>query len=259
MRSKRQTVWLVSMLSLMVLLSAYYLFTEDSPQAPSQVADGQEVTTMENNAVQETVLDDIVSDGNEVIVTEVVSDDGESAVTDESSSAGTVDSTEEITEEGAKDSVAVPSVNESDTGVQTGNPSGDPAVKDEDVLKQLESQGTSAADTLTAYQFQRSEQNMKKGDELLQAINDESKTLDEAALAQKELSALEEKEEKIYDIEAKLQQKYSNAVVQEVDNQYKVVVLSDKLEAKEAVTIMDLVIKELGISQDKVSVQYITQ
>jgi len=30
MNSKRQTVWLVSMLSLMVILSAYYLFTEDT-------------------------------------------------------------------------------------------------------------------------------------------------------------------------------------------------------------------------------------
>jgi len=32
MNSKRQTVWLVSMLSLMVVLSAYYLFTEDTGQ-----------------------------------------------------------------------------------------------------------------------------------------------------------------------------------------------------------------------------------
>ena len=30
MNSKRQTIWLVSMLSLMVVLSAYYLFTEDA-------------------------------------------------------------------------------------------------------------------------------------------------------------------------------------------------------------------------------------
>lgn len=259
MRSKRQTVWLVSMLSLMVLLSAYYLFTEDSPQAPSQVADGQEVTTMDNSAIKETVLDDSLSDENEVIVTEVASDDGESTVTDENNSAGTVDPAEGVTEEKAEDSAVDPSSNDTDTGKTTNTPPSDPTAKDEDVLKQLENQGTSSADSLTAYQFQRSEQNMKKQDELLQAINDENKTLDEAVLAQKELSALEEKEERIYDIEEKLQQKYSNAVVQESDNKYKVVVLSDKLEAKEAVTIMDLVIKELGVSQDKVSVQYITQ
>ncbi|MMZ61640.1 SpoIIIAH-like protein [compost metagenome] len=78
-------------------------------------------------------------------------------------------------------------------------------------------------------------------------------------MAQKELSALEEKEEKIYDIEEKLQQTYSNAVVTESDNKYKVLVVSDKLEAKDAVNIMDLVIKELGVSQDKISVQYVAQ
>ncbi|WP_270170461.1 SpoIIIAH-like family protein [Paenibacillus sp. SYP-B4298] len=42
MNSKRQTVWLVSMLSLMVILSAYYLFTEDgsskSPAGQAQTA-----------------------------------------------------------------------------------------------------------------------------------------------------------------------------------------------------------------------------
>lgn len=43
MNSKRQTVWLVSMLSLMVILSAYYLFTEDgsskSPAGQAQTAE----------------------------------------------------------------------------------------------------------------------------------------------------------------------------------------------------------------------------
>ncbi|MNM97470.1 SpoIIIAH-like protein [compost metagenome] len=56
-----------------------------------------------------------------------------------------------------------------------------------------------------------------------------------------------------------MKQQYANAVVQEADDKYKVVVVSEKMEAKEAVSIMDLVIKELGVSQDKVSVQYVTQ
>lgn len=33
MNTKRQTIWLVSMLSLMVILSAYYLFTQDMNDA----------------------------------------------------------------------------------------------------------------------------------------------------------------------------------------------------------------------------------
>ncbi|GFN30542.1 SpoIIIAH-like family protein [Paenibacillus xylaniclasticus] len=38
MNTKRQTIWLVSMLSLMVILSAYYLFTEDLDPTPSRLA-----------------------------------------------------------------------------------------------------------------------------------------------------------------------------------------------------------------------------
>lgn len=43
MNNKRQTIWLVSMLSLMVILSAYYLFTEDVTPAKDAAA-GQEQT-----------------------------------------------------------------------------------------------------------------------------------------------------------------------------------------------------------------------
>jgi len=43
MNTKRQTIWLVSMLSLMVVLSAYYLFSTstDDLNAPSDLASGQ--------------------------------------------------------------------------------------------------------------------------------------------------------------------------------------------------------------------------
>ena len=40
MNTKRQTVWLVSMLSLMVILSAYYLFTEDVNKSDDLLTDG---------------------------------------------------------------------------------------------------------------------------------------------------------------------------------------------------------------------------
>lgn len=44
MNAKRQTVWLVSMLSLMVVLSAYYLITEDmSDKTPSQSVQVEEL------------------------------------------------------------------------------------------------------------------------------------------------------------------------------------------------------------------------
>ena len=46
---------------------------------------------------------------------------------------------------------------------------------------------------------------------------------------------------------------------EESGDSYKVVVLSDKLDVKQAVGIVDLVMKELSVTQDKVSVQYVTE
>lgn len=52
MNTKRQTIWLVSMLSLMVVLSAYYLFTEDTPKAPEMAAEQQHLKGDATEATQ---------------------------------------------------------------------------------------------------------------------------------------------------------------------------------------------------------------
>lgn len=262
MKSKRQTIWLVSMLSLMVILSAYYLFTEEGPQ-PATTVDGQQVATT-NNGMNST-------EGDDVILSEVTTDGTEnsSTITDDTTVA---DQTEQSTDESNNENTDVAQEDDTATSADTqtadaGKASENTAAADsgqketttdEDVLSQLEAQGVSSTDTLNAYQFARAQENMKKQEELMKAIN-ENESLEEAAMAQQELSALEEKEAKIYDIEERLKQQYANAVVQEADDKYKVVVISEKMEAKEAVSIMDLVIKELGVSQDKVSVQYVKQ
>ncbi|MCH1639435.1 SpoIIIAH-like family protein [Paenibacillus timonensis] len=263
MKSKRQTIWLVSMLSLMVILSAYYLFTEDGPQT-STPTDGQQVSTT-NNGMSGNAA------GDDVILSEVTSEGSEnsSVITDDTAAA---DQTEQAAD---NEGNATPDAAQSDDAATSGEAQstdsgkaaeGTPATgdgqkqaaTDEDVLSQLESQGVTSTDTLNAYQFTRTQENMKKQEELMQAIS-ENESLEASAMAQQELSALEEKEAKIYDIEERLKQQYANAVVTEADDKYKVVVVSEKMEAKEAVSIMDLVIKELGVSQDKVSVQYVTQ
>lgn len=263
MKSKRQTIWLVSMLSLMVILSAYYLFTEDGPQT-STPTDGQQVSTT-NNGMSGNAA------GDDVILSEVTSEGSEnsSVITDDTAAA---DQTEQAAD---NEGNATPDAAQSDDAATSGEAQstdsgkaaeGTPATgdgqkqaaTDEDVLSQLESQGVTSTDTLNAYQFARTQENMKKQEELMQAIS-ENESLEASAMAQQELSALEEKEAKIYDIEERLKQQYANAVVTEADDKYKVVVVSEKMEAKEAVSIMDLVIKELGVSQDKVSVQYVTQ
>lgn len=259
MKSKRQTIWLVSMLSLMVILSAYYLFTEDSSQNASKPVEGEQVVNMQNPSDLSLFPDSALS-GQDVNISEVTSENG--------SATGAISDDKEQPQTEVKDNAqnnantekgTDPAAEKEKSGEQ--EQSGqvtDPQVKDEDVLKQLESQGTNKLDQLTTYQQERSQANAKRVDELLKQIND-GKSLDESAVAQKELRVLEENEEKINGIEERLQQQYANAVVTEDNNQYKVVVASEKLEAKDAVNIVDLVIKELGVSQDKVSVQYVSK
>lgn len=249
MKSKRQTIWLVSMLSLMVILSAYYLFTEDSSQNASKPVEGEQVVNMQN-PTDLKLFPDSAPSSQDVTISEVTSENG--------SSTGAITDDKEQPQTEVKDNKE-PSGDKEQTGEKQQNGQvTDPQVKDEDVLKQLESQGTTKLDQLTAYQQERSQTNAKRVDELLKKIND-GKSLDESAVAQKELRMLEENEEKINGIEERLQQQYANAVVTEDNNQYKVVVASEKLEAKDAVNIVDLVIKELGVSQDKVSVQYVSK
>lgn len=260
MKSKRQTIWLVSMLSLMVILSAYYLFTEDSSQNASKPVEGEQVVNMQN-PTDLKLFPDSAQTGQDVTISEVTSENGTASNAIKEDNEQSKNEVKNNAENNTNKENSKPSVEKEQSGNNEKEQSGqvtDPQVKDEDVLKQLESQGTNKLDQLTTYQQERSQTNAKRVDELLKKIND-GKTLDESAVAQKELRVLEENEEKINGIEERLQQQYANAVVTEDNNQYKVVVASEKLEAKDAVNIVDLVIKELGVSQDKVSVQYVSK
>lgn len=260
MKSKRQTVWLVSMLSLMVILSAYYLFTEDTGMNKPKTTDGKQVTMMEQAADDEAIVEGSALSDDDIIVSEVTAGDeaakealdGKDETVQDHEGTDASQSMEANNGEAAdKAKTDQPKPADKDTASES--------AKDEDVLKKLESEGILSRDSLTAYQMDRAEQNMKKQEQLLQTMNDEKKTLDEATMAQQQLSALEEKEAKIMDIEERLQQQYANAVVAEDNDSYRVVVISEKLQVKDAVNIVDMVIKELGVSQDKVKVQYVSQ
>ncbi|MDU2242398.1 MAG: SpoIIIAH-like family protein, partial [Paenibacillus sp.] len=226
--------------------------------------DGQQVSTTNNGmsgnaAGDDVILSEVTSEGSEN--SSVITDDAAAADQTEQAAGNEGNATPDAAQ--SDDAATSGEAQSTDSGkAAEGTPAtGDgqkQAATDEDVLSQLESQGVTSTDTLNAYQFARTQENMKKQEELMQAIS-ENESLEASAMAQQELSALEEKEAKIYDIEERLKQQYANAVVTEADDKYKVVVVSEKMEAKEAVSIMDLVIKELGVSQDKVSVQYVTQ
>jgi stage III sporulation protein AH len=205
MNTKRQTIWLVSMLSLMVVLSAYYLFTED-------LDSGTLTETMETGQQEQL-------EGTAITVDEVVPGTGEVSGVD----------AEGLTAE------------------------------DAEVLRQLEAQGTISVggDYITKLQMSRSEQIAQETDRLLGIMSDLSNKPEDATTAAEELSALEEKADKLTGIEEQLQAAYPNVVVAEEKERFNVVVQSEKLESAQAVDIIDLVMKTMDVSADKVSVQYI--
>ncbi|WP_145322631.1 SpoIIIAH-like family protein [Paenibacillus xylanexedens] len=275
MNNKRQTVWLVSMLSLMVILSAYYLFTEDSGPVNAPVADSQQVDGIKQGEATETagildptqglVVNEVVNSG------EVESDPSTTGTVEEPAAtegkeAGNTEQTPAVESGENKGEAGKEADKETDKGAATtpetgGQTEGTATKTDEEVLKEMEEQNTtaSASSQFQNYQWQREESNNRKYEELMTVAGDLSKTPEENAKATEQLRTLEEKEAKITGIEETLSQQFANAIVQEDADKYKVVVLSDKLDVKQAVSIVDLVMKELAVSQNKISVQYVTE
>lgn len=287
MNSKRQTIWLVSMLSLMVVLSAYYLFTEDSgssktPKTP--VADSQQVSGADKSSAKETASKTTTESGVEV--TEVITDgkvneNAAAAKTD----AGSADASKEAAKDTAKDTTkdAAKDASKESGDKTTAQTDGKEAAKDtaaedksasagktdsgkeaqagksdDEVLKEVAAQKSTASSQFDSFLMEREQKNQSKYNDLLAAMNDMSKDPSETAKASEELNALETKADKITGIEEELEHKYSfaNAFIKEEDDKYQVLVLSDKPDVKQAVSIVELVMKELNVTQDKVSVQY---
>ncbi|MEK4294018.1 hypothetical protein BSK65_11110 [Paenibacillus odorifer] len=305
MNGKRQTIWLVSMLSLMVVLSAYYLFTEDSgASVPKDTAGTMQVDSLKKdtaNAALPTVGDkgivvnevvnqgDVVADGGVVDNATATDDSAATATTDDSATTAVKDDSSKAaadsgnSEKASTDTAAKDSSKTSDTAAKdttakdtaakdtatkdtaakdtaATTTSKTPAKNDKEILDEVASQSVSASSMFTNYLYEREQKNLKSQQDLLALINNMEKTPADNAVAQEQLLNLEEKESKITGIEEQLQQKYGEAIVkEEAGDSYKVVVLSDKLDVKQAVSIVDLVMKELSVSQDKVSVQYVSE
>lgn len=303
MNGKRQTIWLVSMLSLMVVLSAYYLFTEDSGASmPKDTAGTMQVDSLKDTAGAALptvgdngiVVNEVVNQGEVVADEGVVDKAAGSVTTDDSATADTSkDSTKTTTEDSTKDTAkdndtekkaatdsaaATKDAGKTETAAKdsttkdtatkdtatkdtaTDTTAKAPAKNDKEILDEVASQSVSASSMFTNYLYEREQKNLKTQQDLLALINDMDKTPADNAVAQEQLMNLEEKESKIMGIEEQLQQKYGEAIVkEEAGDSYKVVVLSDKLDVKQAVGIVDLVMKELSVSQDKISVQYVSE
>ncbi|MDQ0058294.1 SpoIIIAH-like family protein [Paenibacillus harenae] len=91
MNTKRQTVWLVSMLSLMVVLSAYYLFTQDV-ESPDLVTDNPQTEQGGKNATEAS------TDDNSLVIDQVQQPSDDTLLTDEEKAA-----LEQVEEQGYTD------------------------------------------------------------------------------------------------------------------------------------------------------------
>ncbi|ANY71922.1 SpoIIIAH-like family protein [Paenibacillus ihbetae] len=286
MNNKRQTIWLVSMLSLMVILSAYYLFTDESgtkapPVAESTQVDGQKPAAGQgaNGTSDELVVNEVIEEGtdgdsgaNEQNAestdtgAQTGSEDPAAAAQGDQGKAGEQSKEGEQGKQGEQeqagtpqDNAAEPKVTETKEGEE--NPAETSSTQggktEQQVLEEVAAQASSARAQLDAYKLDREQKNMKLYDELISKIDNHESKPEETAQASEQLKEAEEKEEIILNIEAQLQQQFGNAVVKEESEKYNVVVLSDKLDAKGAADIVGLVMKELKVSQDKVTVQYV--
>lgn len=237
MNTKRQTIWLVSMLSLMVVLSAYYLFTEDTN--PSKTATGNKTQT--ETMVKDHATEVGQTQAGDIEITEVsgTTEDGLSQDQAATQEANSSDSTEPSSGAASKETITP---------------------EDQAVLDEAEAQGVMKRSTIEGLQMDRNENYQKEMERLLGIINDaDNINGKELSQAYDEMSNLDDREQKITSLENELQAQFDSAVITQENDKFKVVVQSPKLEVKEAVGIMDKVMKELNVTQDKISVQYVSE
>jgi stage III sporulation protein AH len=207
MYTKRQTVWLVSMLSLMVVLSAYYLFTED-------------VNELNPNATQVTL--------NEVKLdqTDISKLDAEKVI---------------------KETAAAQSNKQAASSTQI----------DAEVLKKMTTAAASGREFFDSMQIKKVEDLAKQSEQWVKVISDSKAKVEDSTKAQEEMYRLAELEAKLTNIEEVLMKDFANVVVLPESSKYKVIVQANKLEKSQAVSIVDLVMNEMQVGPDKVSIQYV--
>ena len=211
MNTKRQTIWLVSMLSLMVVLSAYYLFTEDTTTPDTTSAQSQTVAPGNSS--------EVLQSGDSIIQEVTSSQSGEGDTT--ASNEGAING------------------------------------EDQKILDQI-AKDVMAGNQIEEMQTERNNTYQTELERLYGVLNDTTVTDEKLLSAFDEMEQLDEQETKIAHLEEELQKDYSQAVITHENGAYTVVVESPKLEVKQAVAIISKLMKELNVSQDKVTVKYIT-
>lgn len=223
MHYKRQTVWIVSMLSLMVVLSAYYLFTDDI----------NEFDSIENQWAQQMDAQTMTDESGDMTM--------ESLDLEEQESLEDHPSLED------QQSMLDQPLDDMEEGT---------AQTEQEVLKQLEQQSETGGGYFAEQLMKRNEMFSKETERLLSIITDENQNAQAVTEAHEQLRKLEEKEAKITHLEELLMKDYPNAFITEENNKWKVVVQADKLEKSEAVTIVDTVVEQMNVLPWQIVVQY---
>jgi len=217
MSNKRQTVWLVSMLSLMVILSAYYLFTGNQEKAEWTSQDGEQsdwtdiaVQPHDGHSEDFTLRDDLLEEAG-----------WDDAVQGGANAAGAGDSAER------------------------------------EILRRVQAGATRGDEYFAALDMQRTEELARRTEELMDIVTDPERSGEEVGKAEAELHRLEEMQSKVSDLEDELMRQYKNVVISETDGKWRVVVQTDNLQRSEAVAIIDRVVSDLGASPGRIVVQFV--
>jgi stage III sporulation protein AH len=279
MNAKRQTIWLVSMLSLMVVLSAYYLFTEDSGSVDLTTASGS-VSSTTTKPVAIDLKDPNgakLDNSGDVAKVEVKPDPNQLAAASGAKNGtaatgdkgATPDAKVAATDTKATDTKAIAdtkatSATGTDAKATDKATSGQAAASkttaqatDAQVLDKMTSAALSGNDYFIDQQMKREEDISKKTETLMGITADAKQSTQDVEKAYNDLEKLQTMSTNMVNLEDKLKADYPNAVVSQEGDKFKVTVEADKLQASQAVSIIDATMKEMNVAQDKVIVQYV--
>jgi stage III sporulation protein AH len=232
-----------------VVLSAYYLFTEDVNKV--------NVATESTTGNPQDVKIDMSQTANPASDTAA------------GTSATGSDAAKSTTSSNAAKSTASPDASKSSAGTDasktssTANPADQTTANantDAKVLQKVaenQAQAASASDYFTTQQMKNHEELQKKTEQLMTTITDPKQKADAVVKAQNDLQVISGQQEKIDNLEEMLLKDYPQAVISQEGKNWKVAVQSQKLEKSQGVTIVDMVIKELGAAPENIKIQYI--
>lgn len=238
MNTKRQTIWLVSMLGLMVVLSAYYLFTDNV---------GDLETTGEDNVPPGTVIESVeVGDNAELPdLNELAGNGGEN----------------EWMASGLWDELAAEAdhVHGEDDGTgDMATASDSQPTGDEAILERLQAGARNGEEYIAALEMERTHNLSREIEALFNVALDQSKSPDEVARADERLRYIEETQAIVDDLEGQLLQQFENVVIAEMNGKWNVVVKSGSLDRSEVVKIIDMVMEGLNIGANQVVVERVS-